>query len=178
MPARSSSTGFRMRRARGLAYSERYIAAPRPNGVATTMAITLTTIVCQTIVLRSNRPRRGNQPSAHNCDSSISSRKPSAFPNNDKTMAALTRIEKIAAAWKTTRTRRSRRFRLGSPLSSMVVVVTGHHPRQWVGCHFFGDEQQPGRAGGGAPALPGQKNDLYLLAGFPSVPGCLYLAVR
>ena len=40
MPARVSRIGFSRRRVLGLAYSERYIAAPRPSGVAISIAIT------------------------------------------------------------------------------------------------------------------------------------------
>ncbi len=39
MPARTSSTGLRTLRAWGLAYSDRYRAAPRPSGMATTIAM-------------------------------------------------------------------------------------------------------------------------------------------
>ena len=48
-PASTSRIGFKILRSRGRAYSERYIAAPSPSGVATTMAIRLTIRVCQTI---------------------------------------------------------------------------------------------------------------------------------
>jgi hypothetical protein len=42
MPARTSSVGLKTRRTRGLAYSDRKIADPRPMGAATIIAITVT----------------------------------------------------------------------------------------------------------------------------------------
>ncbi len=53
MPARTSRMGLRMRRTRGRAYSDRYTAAPRPRGAATSMATKVTTRLPMKIVLMS-----------------------------------------------------------------------------------------------------------------------------
>ena len=70
MPARVSRIGFRRRRVLGLAYSDRYIAAPRPSGVAITIAISATSIVPMNIVGMSNSPCRGDHWPLHNDESS------------------------------------------------------------------------------------------------------------
>ena len=62
IPASVSRIGFSRRRVLGLAYSDRYIAAPRPSGAAITMAITETSTVPIRIVGMSNSPSRGNHP--------------------------------------------------------------------------------------------------------------------
>jgi hypothetical protein len=54
MPASVSRIGFKIRRARGRAYSDRYIAAPSPSGVATTIAIIVTTNEPRNSETRSN----------------------------------------------------------------------------------------------------------------------------
>ena len=56
-PAITSRIGLRKRRTLGLAYSERYTAAPNPSGMATNMAIPVTMKVPTIRVLMSKLPR-------------------------------------------------------------------------------------------------------------------------
>src|SRR5918996_189458 len=121
--ARISSIGLSHLRSLGFAYSDRYIAAPRPSGVATIMAMMLTTIVPATIVLTSKAPRRGNQPVDDQRDDMSSKlnrtlKKSKASKTSEAMMAALIAIDNAAAAWKTRATVRSLRRRAGLPLST------------------------------------------------------------
>ena len=59
MPASTSMIGLRIDRIRGRAYSERYTAAPRPSGAATTMATPVTIRLPTSRVPMLNRFCRG-----------------------------------------------------------------------------------------------------------------------
>ena len=104
-----------LRRVFGLAYSERYIAAPSPSGVAIIIAMTDTSIVPMKIVRTSNSPLRGRHPSAQSWPSSTFDKKVTALPASATMMATLTTIETIAAAIRRIRTNPSLRWRRGLP---------------------------------------------------------------
>src|SRR5574341_290337 len=99
------------------------MAAPSPTGPAMTIAITATIMEPASRVRRSNRPRRGNHPSAHSVDRSTLLMNSQAPPTSDSTIAALTAIESSAAAANTPRMVRSRRRRRGFPASPAASPV-------------------------------------------------------
>ena len=118
MPARISRVGLSHLRARCEAYSERYTAAPRPSGTATTIATALTRMLPVTIVLMSYWPRRGNQPSLQSEDSSTWDTKVQVCPSSDRMIAALIATEVRAAAKSRILTSFSVRVRRRSPRRS------------------------------------------------------------
>ena len=116
-----------MRRTRGGAYSLRYTAVPRPRGTATIMANRPMTMLPSTMVRRSKRSRRGNQPGAALSSTKIPKshpmeRKKSIAPRNrTKRINALINTVTIAAPPRTTLMRRSRARRRGSPWKSATT---------------------------------------------------------
>ena len=123
--ARVSRIGFRKRRGRGPAYSDRYSAAPRPRGAATTIAMSETISVPATIVFTSKRFRRGNHPVVHSAPRSTLLRKSIAPPANETTIATLMTTERNAAEKNSPRMERSRRCRAVAPCRSPIVSRLG-----------------------------------------------------
>src|SRR5918992_471043 len=119
IPASVSSIGLSSRLTRGLAYSDRYIAAPSPSGVATNMAIPVTTNDPARMVLMSKSPWRGSQPRVHSCPRSIFVRKSKAPPTSARTMSTLISTETPAMPRKSRLITSSLRRRRGLPSRSV-----------------------------------------------------------
>src|SRR5918994_5744708 len=124
MPARTSRIGFSVRRKRGVAYSDRYRAAPIPSGAATSIAMTAMSIVPRNSVRMSNSLPRGTQPLAHSNERSMSNSHEIASPISARTMARLTTSENSAAPWNSVLTSRSLRRRRALPVSRSAFGVT------------------------------------------------------
>src|SRR5918994_1221304 len=124
MPAKTSRIGFSVRRSRGVAYSDKYRAAPIPSGAATSIAMTAMSIVPRNSVRMSNSLPRGTQPLAHSNERSMSNSHEIASPISARTMARLTTSENSAAAWNRVLTSRSLRRRRALPVSRSALGVT------------------------------------------------------
>jgi hypothetical protein len=84
-PARISKTGLIKARVRLEAYSDRYMAAAKPIGPATAIAIPVVMSVATNKVFTSYSPRRGYQPSLHVLAQSMPTMKSQASENKEKT---------------------------------------------------------------------------------------------
>ena len=91
------------------------MALARPIGAATTIAMPVTINDPASTVGIENWPRRGNQPSAKSCGSSMLLTNWMASKMSDSTIAALTKTERIEASRRSERASPSLRRRFAVP---------------------------------------------------------------